>query len=342
MRTTLADVARVSGFSTKTVSRVVNSEGSVAESTRVRVLDTIERLGYSPNVWAQRLARGHSGQVALIIHDATPAYVMSVVSGLMDSGEGLGYGTTLHRLDVRDDAEVDHVISMAIQGEVDGFVFTNPCERSSRLITEMQRLDFPFVQLTPTERCNDCSWVAATDEAGSNEATKYLISQGHSRIGFIQGNVDHKASWDRRRGYERALIEQGIGLDNELIRQGNWTFDSGVEQGDILLRALEPPTAIMAGNDEAAAGVLKAAWRAGVRCPQHLSVVGFDDVPLARQVTPPLTTVRQPIYEIASQAMVLLAEELIPGRASGVSIEVATELVVRDSTGPCREVDGNL
>ena len=163
----------------------------------------------------------------------------------------------------------------------------------------------------------------------------YLISEGHTRIGFIQGNVEHQASWDRRKGYERALLERGIGLDAELYRQGNWTFDSGIEQGKSLLSLPEPPTAIVAGNDEAAAGVLRAAWRAGIRCPEQLSVVGFDDVPLARQSTPPLTTVRQPIYEIASNAMMILANDLIPRKATGITIEVPTKLVVRESSGPC-------
>ncbi len=335
MSITLSDVARHAGVSIKTVSRVVNNESRVAESTRQRVLAAIEELGYVPNVWAQRLARGHSGLVGLLIHDATPAYMVGVMNGLMDVGDSVGYRISLYRLDVKDPQQIAQAVAMAQQQRVEGFVFTPPCDNSPELVHALEDMNFPFVQLTPHERGGDCAWVSATDERGSYDAAWHLIRLGHQRIGFIQGNRDHQASWERLAGYKRALGEAGLGVDESLIKQGSWQFETGLEHAREMLAMPDPPTAIMAGNDEAAAGVIQATWEQGVKCPDQLSVVGFDDVPLARQVCPPLTTVKQPIYDIAATAMSLLVERIIPGLPFEKTVEIPTELVIRHSTGPC-------
>jgi LacI family transcriptional regulator len=332
MSVTLSDVARHAGVSMKTVSRVVNNEKRVAEETRRKVLAAIEELGYVPNVWAQRLARGYSGLIGLFMHDATSAYITAVMNGMMDVGETTGYRVSLYRLDINDPHQVAFVLGMATQRRVEGFIFTPPCDNSPELTRGLQEMKFPFVQLTPHERCNDCAWVSATDEQGSHEATRHLLELGHVRIGFIQGNRDHQASWDRLNGYYRALHEAGIKPDECLIKQGTWAFESGLECARDLLSMSQPPTAIMAGNDEAAAGVIQAAWERRWSCPEQISVVGFDDVPLARQLCPPLTTVKQPIYEIATTAMSMLVEKIIPGLPVEKTVEVPTRLVVRHST----------
>jgi LacI family transcriptional regulator len=217
---------------------------------------------------------------------------------------------------------------------VEGFIFTPPCDNSAELTRALQELKFPFVQLTPHERCNDCLWVAATDEQGTYEAACHLLELGHTRIGFIQGNRDHQASWDRLHGYERALREAGIEPDEGMIKQGNWKFESGLECARELLVVPQPPRAIMASNDETAAGVIQAAWERRWHCPEQISVIGFDDVPLARQLCPPLTTVKQPIYEIATAAMSMLVEKIIPGLPVEKTVEVPTRLVIRHSTAP--------
>jgi LacI family transcriptional regulator len=221
---------------------------------------------------------------------------------------------------------------MAAQRRVEGFIFTPPCDNAPDLMHELQRLNFPFVQLTPHERCNDCAWVAGTDESGSYEAARHLLGLGHTRIGFIWGNRDHQASWDRFNGYQRALHDAQIELPHHLIKQGSWKYESGLDCARELLSLTEPPTAIMAANDEAAAGVIQAAWERGWDCPAQLSVIGFDDVALARQLCPPLTTVNQPIYDIATTAMSMLVEKLIPGLPVEKTVEVPTRLVIRHST----------
>ena len=334
MPVTLSDVARRAGVSMKTVSRVVNNETRVADTTRQKVLTAIEELGYAPNVWAQRLARGHSGLVGLVMHDATPAYIMDVMNGLMDVGDATGYRISLYRYDVKDPREVAKIVAMAAQQRVEGLIFTPPTDNSPDLVRALQDLGFPFVQLTPQDRCSSCAWVAATDEQGSYDAAHYLIGLGHRRIGFIQGNLDHVASWDRLNGYKNALTSSNIVIDQQLIVGGGWQFENGLACAHQLLTLDDPPTAILAANDDVAAGVIQAAWERDWKCPEQLSIVGFDDVPLARQLTPPLTTVRQPIYRIAVIAMTMLVEELIPGIPTDQSVLVPTEFIPRKSTGP--------
>lgn len=318
----------------KTVSRVINNEERVADSTREKVMTAIRDLGYVPNVWAQRLARGHSGLIGLLMYDATPAYIMNVMNGLMDIGDLTGYRISLYRLNVHDPKEVDQLIGFAAQRRVEAFVFTPPCDNSTTLVRALQELEFPFVQLTPHERCSGCAWVSSGDEAGSYQAACHLIELGHTRIGFLKGNQDHVASRDRLQGYRRALADHGITLDEDLLKQGDWEFDTGLESARALLDLPEPPTAIMAANDDTAASAIQAAWERGLKCPEQLSVIGYDDVPLARQVTPPLTTVRQPIYDIATTAMSMLVEKLIPGLPTETAVEVPAQFIQRHSTGP--------
>jgi len=331
---TLADVAKRAGVSIKTASRVINNEARVAEMTRKKVLAAVEELGYVPNVWAQRLARGQSGLIGLVIFDATPAYTSIMMIGLMDAGEAAGYNVSIHRLNPGNPRQVAEIIGIAAHRRVEGLVITPPCDTAPGLLQSLKEMNFPFVVIAPHENCEDCPVIAPMDEHGSYEAAWHLIRLGHRRIGFLQGPQDHQASWERLRGYERALKEAGINWCEEIIRQGSWEFEAGLVNGRDLLSLQERPTAIMAPNDVVASGVLQAAWERGISCPDQLSVVGYDDIPLARQVCPPLTTVRQPIYEIGTGAMTMLIDQLIPRGVISRKAEMPTELVIRHSTGP--------
>jgi LacI family transcriptional regulator len=297
-------------------------------------LAAVDALGYVPNVWAQRLARGHSGLIGLLMYDTTPAYTYTILDGLLDAGETAGYNISIHRRDTQDARQVAEILGMAAQHEIDGLVITPPCDNSPALLASLAEMQFPFVLIAPQGDCPHCASVAPADERGSYEAAWHLIRLGHTRIGYIQGPPDHQASGERLRGYERALREAGLPHQDDLIRAGDWEFDIGLEHGRALLSLPDRPTAIMAPNDVGASGVLQAAWERGLNCPRQISVVGFDDIPLARQVCPPLTTVRQPIYEIATTAMNLLIEQMTSGNATPGQVEMPTELVIRHSTGP--------
>lgn len=332
MPVTLNDVAKKAGVSIKTVSRVFNREPSVLEETREKVNVVIKELGFVPNLWAQRLRSGLSGVISLLFQDATPSYLINVINGLVDWGEKSNYTINLHRVNVKDPAQVNQVLEVAAHNQVEGFIITPPCDNSDILIDGLHEKNFPFIQLTPRKRTTEHNWVAASDEQGSSEAARYLIALGHKKIGFIQGNIEHQASWDRLNGYKNALKEASVEINADFVKQGSWTFRSGLREGRELLTMSKPPSAIMAANDQAAAGVIQAAWELGIKCPGQLSVVGFDDVPLAHQITPPLTTIKQPIFEIAKKAMSVLVEKIIPGTSQEISIQIPTELIIRNST----------
>ena len=332
MAVTINDVAKRAGVSIKTVSRVINNEPAIADGTRQKVQKAIDELGYVPNLWAKRLRSGHSGMITLLFNNATPSYLMDVINGLIDCGIKYHYSINLYRLNINDPKEINYVLSTAEQKQVEGFVITPPVDNSIQLINGLYAMNFPFVQLTPRKRTREHAWIAATDEQGEYEAVRYLLTLGHRRIGFIQGDVDHQASWDRLNGFKRAIQEAELEMADELLRQGSWTFEAGLREARGLLSLPDPPSAIVAANDQAAAGVIQAAWEFGIRCPEELSVIGFDDVPLAKELTPPLTTTRQPIFEIAKQAMKVLVEKLIPRTGDEISIHLPTELIIRSST----------
>lgn len=335
MSVTQADVAKRAGVSVKQVSRVINNEDRVSAVTRQRVMQAVTELGYVPNVWAQRLARGYSQLIGLCFHDATAAYINEVLTAMLDFADVHGYRVGLYRFDPTNTADVARMAALTSQMRVDGFVLTPPCDNAIDFVAALQRFNVPFVMLTPHDRRNDVSWVAATDEQGAYDATVHLIRLGHTRIGFIQGHPHHSASWERLRGYRRALDEFGITHVEELAQQGDWSYRTGLTCARTLLSLPWPPTAIVASSDDAAAGVIQAIWERGWHCPQDVSVVGFDDNPLAEQLCPPLTTVRQPIYQIATTAMSLLIDQLIPEEKTVADgIILPTTLVVRRSTAP--------
>jgi LacI family transcriptional regulator len=228
MPVTISDVAKAAGVSIKTVSRVVNNEHNVSEKTRQKVLSAVEALGYTPNPSAQSLARGYTGEVGLLVYNVADTYMMEVLHGLLDVTEKMSYRVTVSRCDIQQPDDVTRIIRMASQRLVEGFIFTPPCDNSVELIEALQRINFPFVKLSPRERSHHSAWVGTSDEQGCFEATSYLLELGHRIIGFIQGDVDHLGSWHRLEGFRRALRTYGLEPDPELMLQGDWTFDSGV------------------------------------------------------------------------------------------------------------------
>lgn len=331
MPITISDVAKEAGVSIKTVSRVVNNEHNVSEKTRQKVLSAVEALGYTPNPSAQSLARGYTGEIGLLVYNVADTYMMEVLHGLLDVAEKIGYRVTVSRCDIHQPDDITRIIRMASQRIVQGFIFTPPCDNSMEIIEALQKINFPFVKLSPRERSQTSSWVGTSDEQGCFEATTHLLDLGHRVIGFVQGDADHLGSWHRLEGFRRALHTYSIEPDTDLILQGDWRFESGVRCAETLFSREQRPTAVVAANDEVAAGIIQTAWRYGIHCPDQLSVVGFDDVPLARQLCPPLTTVSQPIYELATTAMSIL-QDILRGNETVRNIEVPARLVIRQST----------
>ncbi|MEW5956653.1 MAG: LacI family DNA-binding transcriptional regulator [Chloroflexota bacterium] len=321
-------------MSIKTVSRVINDEAYIRDTTRAKVVRAIEELGYVANVSAQRLARGRSYAIGLIYHDASWYYTTHVLRGVLESGRKAGYSIILHPFDAGRPTQYHEILQLVTQRSVDGFVFIPPADNSVPLLTKLQASKVPFVCLTPINQMCCLPFVTTTDRQGVYEMTQYLLSLGHRRIGFIKGPLNQKAGYERFAGHQAALEEFGVELDPALVMQGDDHFDSGQACAAALLNLNPPPTAIFANNDEMACGVLALAHTMGLDVPAQLSVVGFDDIPVSRQVWPALTTVRQPIRKMAELATALLIRMLEGEELTALKYEIPTELIIRDTTAP--------
>lgn len=335
MSVTIREVARHAHVSVKTVSRVINNEEPVREATRAHVLRSIDELGYVANVTAQRLARGRSHTIGFVYFNASWHYTNLVMRSVLDTGMQAGYSILLHPLDSCQAVDCESILRLTTQRSVDGFIFTPPSDNATDLLEQLDSLGVPFVRLSPMDRERAWPFVTATDSRGAMEMTDYLLSLGHRRIGFVRGPEVQRCGTYRFNAFCEALTGHGLRVDPQLVVRGNDMFLAGLQCGQALLRVHPRPTAIFANNDEMAAGVLMAAHQQGINVPGELSVAGFDDTPLSRQVWPALTTVRQPVQKIAQVATELLVRLMEGQEAGAYGQEVPTDLIVRDSTGPC-------
>ncbi len=329
---TIRDVANLAGVSIKTVSRVLNNESFVKKSTWDKVLNAIDELGYVTSMSARRLATGQSYTIGLIFHNASWHYTQYVLKVVIETARKSGFSTLLHPCDVCSDTDIKEVLDPVLQRVVDGLIFTPPADNAREVIHELQQLEVPFVRLTPQDRTSPLPYVTATDMQGAFEMTNYLISLGHRRIGFIHGPEDQRAGHDRFAGYKKAISEAGFGLDPDMITYGDDHFKSGFSAAKHLLKLKSMPSAIFCNNDEMAAGSISAVFDTGLKVPNNISVAGFDDIPLASQVWPPLTTVQQPIDKIAEIATNMLMRLLKSETITDLHQEVDTALVIRKST----------
>jgi LacI family transcriptional regulator len=334
MTATLRDVAKRAKVSVKTASRVLNDEASVADATRAKVLKAIRDLGYVANLSARRLATGSAFTLGLVFQNASWHYILDVQRAVLETARSAGYHMILQPFDAASEADARNVLQLFTQHIVDGFIFTPPADNASQLLDQLCKFGAPFVRLTPFDRSNAWPYVSATDRQGAHDMTQYLLSLGHTRLGYVMGPIEQKAAHDRLAGYQAALAEARIAFDPSLVKQGRDHFESGVAAARELLTITPRPSAIFCNNDEMAAGVMAAVFEQGLRVPEDVSVAGFDDIPLSRQIWPSLTTVCQPIYQIAQTATEILLRQVNHEPPASLHIEFPTELVIRKSTQP--------
>ena len=331
-KATIADVARLAGVSIKTVSRVTNKEPNVRKDTRVRVAAAIKELGYQPNPSARSLAARRSYLVGLVYDNPSPSYLINVQNGSLNTCRAEGYDLVIYPCDYRSDSLADDLASMVRQSRVDGVVLTPPLCDMGIVIETLESLKVPFSRIAPADlQFKSCS-VVTDDQAISAKMTQHLIDLGHVDIAFIRGHPDHGAVCNRYDGYAAAMARAELPMRKEFVIQGFNSVDSGEECARKLLRLPEPPTAIFAANDDMAAGTLRAAHALGIRVPSQLSVAGFDDTPIARQVWPALTTIRQPIRNMAERATELLLRQLRDEPSDDLLRRIDCGLILRDST----------
>ena len=328
----IEDVAHVAGVSMKTVSRVFNHEPNVRPETRTKVEIAAKKLNYRPNLSARSLAGNRSYMLALVYDNPSSNYVMQVLSGVLDACAAAHYSMMMRPIDHASRTHVEVLADSVAQYAPDGLILTPPLTDDVALLEKLEALNVRYASIAPREK--NARLGARLDERRAvREMMAHIVSLGHRRIAHIKGHRDHGASEWRLNGYKDGLAAAGIEYDKALVLPGEFSFESGVAGAKALLSMKSPPTAIFAANDDTAAGVMHVAAERGLRIPQDLSVFGFDDLPMARQLWPALTTVRQASREmgrIAAEQLLLSIRE--PGAAG--MVQVPYELVLRASTGP--------
>jgi LacI family transcriptional regulator len=334
---TINDIARLAEVSKKTVSRVINNSPFVKEETRKRVEAVIAEHGFTPDPQARGLAFRRSFLVGMIYDNPSPNYVVNMQQGVLDAVRGSGLELVVHPCNRASDNFLSDVRNFIVRQKLFGVVMPPSVSEDDRVVAILKEADCPYVRIASVSLDEPACMVVTHDSRGAARAARHLAELGHRRIAFISGPDTFRSSHERGQGFRGGLAEHGLQLDDGYVRQGAYTFESGVEAARSLLSMPEPPTAIFAGNDEMAIGVMKAARDAGLDVPRDLSIVGFDDLPMASRVWPNLTTVRLPIRDMGRMA----AEKLTAGLrgldpATLVQPEVDPFLVVRDSTAAPR------
>lgn len=330
-RPTINDIARLAGVSKKTVSRVINASPFVREDTRERIEAVIAELGYAPDPQARGLAYGRAFLVGLVYDNPNPQYVVNMQLGLLDGMRGSGFELVVHPCDRASPTFLDDLRSFVERQRLYGVILTPSVSEDERAAKLMAEIGCAYVRVASVSLDSPEHMIETRDRLGGREAAEHLADLGHRKIAFVSGPPTFRSSHERRDGFEEALAQRGVKLDKGYVVEGAYTYDSGVEKGRQLLSMPEPPTAIFAGNDEMAAGVLQAARQLGVRVPEDLSVVGFDDFQIASRLWPTLTTVRTPTREIGRLAVELLMGREDDGRDPQNRLP---SLVVRESTAP--------
>jgi LacI family transcriptional regulator len=329
---TITDVARQAGVSIKTVSRVVNKEPTVHPDTRARVQEAVDALNYRPQLSARSLAGAKSFLIGLLYYDPSAAFVAGVQRGATLGCRAAGRHLVVESLqengaDVR--AQIEAMLAAL---RPDGMILTPPLCDNPVILETLRASRTPCVLISPEDGGHGMASVRMDDALAAEELTNLLISLGHAHIAFIEG--DQSASRRRRDGYERALKAHRIDVDPALVVAGSFDFESGAAAASRLFSRATPPTAIFAANDDMALGALSEAQRRGIAVPHDVAIVGFDDSRAATLVWPELTTVRQPLAEMAQAAVALLLSgeaRLDAGRPAPVRV-LPHEVIVRGST----------
>jgi LacI family transcriptional regulator len=334
-RITIREVAEEAGVSIATVSRVLNGRDDVAPETRELVSRIAQERGYVANRGARGLSAGRTGLVGLLVPLVYPVYFSAILSGATEALQEHDLRAVLSPTGHEHEREVT-LLDRLMHGLTDGALIVLP-EESSDELERLVDAGYRFVVIDPLMPLDErIPSVSAAHTSGADQAMRHLLGLGHRRIAIITGPCGWVATEDRRRGYHAALASAGILPDPELEVESNFEIDGGEQAANLLLDLPEPPTAIFAFNDNHAIGAIRAARAHGLRVPEDLSVVGFDDVEHATIVTPTLTTVRQPLAEMGRTAVSLLTRLIERQSFEALHVELATRLVVRESTAPPR------
>ena len=329
---TINDVADLAGVSKKTVSRVINGSPAVNKSTRDGIQLIIDEIGYRPDPQARGLAFRRSYLVGLIYDNPNPQYVVNVQLGILDGLRGTGFELVVHPCDRNSDNFIEDARKFIELQKLYGVVVTPSVSEDERLAEVLRDIGCEYVRIASVALDQEQRMIVTNDRIGGREAGKHLGELGHTRVAMVTGRRSFRSAHERRAGFEEGLGEFGVEVLPEYVAQGDYTFESGLARGAELIDLDPPPTAIFAANDEMAAGVMQSALIAGLKVPDELSVVGFDNFQTATRIWPRLTTVATPSRDVGMlAARQLLRAAHDPGMEPAPN-QTMPRLVRRDSS----------
>ncbi|HET7577901.1 MAG TPA: catabolite control protein A [Bacillales bacterium] len=331
MNATIYDVASEAGVSMATVSRVVNGNPNVKPSTRKKVLDAIERLGYRPNAVARGLASKKTTTVGVIIPDISNVFFSELARGIEDVATMYKYNIILCDSDQNKEKEL-HLFNTLLEKQVDGIVFMGG-RISDEHVEEFKKSPVPVVLAATVDEQGETPSVNIDYKQAAYDAVQFLVEKGHQQIAMVSGPlVDPINGHYKFEGYREALGEADLPFEDRFVTVGDYTYDSGVEAVEAFLKQEEKPTAVFVGSDEMAVGVIHGAQDAGYRVPEDLEVISFNNTRLALMVRPTLTTVVQPMYDIGAVAMRLLTKYMNHEEVEDHAVVLPHRIEIRHST----------
>ncbi len=326
-RVTITDVARKAGVSVATVSKVINQRYGVAASTAQQVMAVVDSLGYESSLVASSLRRHSTKVIGILVAEFEP-FSTEILKGIASATVGTGYELLAYSGNAsRDQVGWERRSLSRLGGTlIDGAVLVTPTE----VVTDAT---IPMVAVDPHAGPTGPSTIDSDNVGGARAATMHLLELGHRRIAHVRGRKDLESARLREQGFREALADAHVPLDENLVRYGGYRAEETTEAARELLTLPERPTAIFAANDLSAIRIVEIAHELGLRVPEDLSVVGFDNIPESASCTPPLTTIAQPLQQMGADAVRLLIE-IIAGTRSTEHLHLPSELIVRGSTGP--------
>jgi LacI family transcriptional regulator len=329
---TIHDVARLAGVASITVSRAVNNSGYVSAEKRARIEAAIAELGYVPNELARSLRSKGTHTLGMVLTDITNPFWTTVARGLEDAASDAGYNVFLCNSD-ESEAEEEVYLRTLLQKQVDGVLLV-PASSSTASLEYLRKHATPVVVIDRRMSYPEIDMVRGDSEGGAYQLTHLLLELGHRRIGVLGGREEVSTVEDRVAGYRRALAESGVEFDPDLVVYGAFTQDSGYEMVGSILKKPSPPTALFAINNFIAIGALRALRDVGIRVPDDMAMVTFDDLPYGLVLEPFFTVASQPAYEMGRRATELLLARLSGDQLDGPQeVVLPTQLIVRTSSG---------
>lgn len=337
---TLKDVADYAHVSRATVSRVLNNNPNVAPDLRERVLEAVEQLGYHPNRAARRLRANISAVFGLIISDIENPFFISVVRGVEDIAYAHQLSVVLCNTDEDPDKQRMYLQVMLAE-RVAGLVISPTSVNDAQDFEQLRQSNIPIILLDRRVHNFEADSVTIDNVTGAYTAVKHLIDLGHKRIGMIGGSADLTTGSERYEGYRKALNTAGIKVDDRLIKMGDFKTDSGYRLALEFIHSAHPPSALFVANNLMTQGTLRALREHGVRIPDDLALVGFDDMPWSGDLCPPLTAVSQPTYELGQETVHLLLRRMSDPNAPVRMVTLQPRLIVRESCGAALQQRSN-